>query len=272
MRTARRKRDAPLCVGILTVPHLEKTPHGKSHIMNYYVDWFENCGVRVVPIPYQTRHPERYYSMVNGLFIPGGYMPYVVKQSAFWKTLRWFVEKSLEPSEYFPIWGTCLGFEFLMFLIGGLRMLKRHEIHKRIPIQLTDAAYDSRMMGSFPSGFLRSIQTQPVFMQNHEYGISPRDFLANPHLRRFYRILATARDMKGKEFVCAIEAIGFPIYGVQILPEYPTPDSHLIGFLISELKKNRHRPPASIPFLRSVMRPYPLFMETNQEELLYYFF
>ena len=43
--------------------------------------------------------------------------------------------------------------------------------------------------------------------------------MANDHLRRFYNILGTSIDDKGKEYVAAIEAKYYPIYGVQWHPE-----------------------------------------------------
>lgn len=250
-----------LCVGILTLPHSRKTKHGTSHIMKSYVDWFEDRGVRVLPIPYDTPHPESYFQMINGLFIPGTDKGYDVNNSALMKTVTRFFELSLQPDEYFPIWGTCFGFQLLLFLVGGFAHLKRHEADGYLPIQLTSAAPHSRMM--------QSISKKISMVQDHEYGISPEQFMKNAHLRRFYRILATAIDYNGKEYVAAIEGKYYPIYGVQGHPERHRRGRPFLDFFISELKQNSHR--ATHPFMRSMYTPQMCSQYNNPFVLCYYF-
>ena len=62
---------------------MKKTKYGDAHIMKAYVDWFEERGVRVIPIPYDTTQHEAYFQMVNGLFIPGGETTYIIKNKTF---------------------------------------------------------------------------------------------------------------------------------------------------------------------------------------------
>ena len=118
------KKHNSLCVGIITIPHMKKTKHGNTHIMKPYVDWFEERGVRVIPIPYDTTEHERYFNMINGLLIPGGETTFIMKNNTFIESVTKFFELSLQ--EYFPIWGTCFGFELLMSLIGGFTKFKKY--------------------------------------------------------------------------------------------------------------------------------------------------
>jgi GMP synthase-like glutamine amidotransferase len=76
-------------------------------------------------------------------------------------------------------------------------------------------------------------------MQNHLYGISVDDFLHNTKLRNFYTIIATSLDDDKKEYIAAVEAKQYPIYGVQFHPERKKSDP-FFDFFISELKKNKH--------------------------------
>ena len=124
IRHKTNKRGQSLCIGILTIPHLKKTKYGTTHIMKPYVDWFEERGVRVIPIPYDTTQHEMFFNMVNGLFIPGGETTFIVKNKTFLVSIQKFFELSLAKDEYFPIWGNCFGFQMLMFLIGGFTKLK----------------------------------------------------------------------------------------------------------------------------------------------------
>jgi gamma-glutamyl hydrolase len=271
VRHKTNKRNQSLCVGIITIPHMKKTKYGQSHIMKPYVDWFEERGVRVIPIPYDTTEHETFFNMVNGLFIPGGETGFIMKNKNFVDSVTKFFELSLARDEYFPIWGTCFGFEMLMFLIGGFTKLKRYPAHGFYPLQITEAGFKSRMFRSFPTSYLHYLEHNKSSNENHEFGISPTDFLQNDHLRRFYNILATSVDDKGKEYVAAIEAKYQPVYGVQWHPERQRTTGHFVDFFISELKKNKHKC-VPYPYMRSVMRSHKCIQYSEHKNLQCYFF
>jgi gamma-glutamyl hydrolase len=263
------KKSQSLCVGIITIPHSKKTKYGTSHIMKSYVDWFEERGVRVIPIPYDTTEHEAYFNQINGLFIPGGETPYIMKNKTFVESVKKFFELSL--NEYFPIWGTCFGFELLMFLIGDFDHLKKYPAHGFYPLQISPAGFASRMFGSFSHGYLEHLEHNKSCSNNHDYGISPSDFRANDHLRRFYNVLATSVDDKGAEYVAAIEAKSYPIYGVQWHPERQKTTGPFVDFFISELRCNKHKY-AVHPYLRTCMKAYKCLQYSEHKDKLCYFF
>lgn len=238
-RTSKSHRT--LCVGIITIPHSRKVEWGQSHIMKAYVDWFEERGVRVIPIPFDTTECEEYFKMVNGLLIPGGETSFIMKNDAFIETVTRFFELSLGSKEYFPIWGTCFGYELLVALIGGITRFKKYPAHRLTPIKITDAGRCSKMFGGFSEEYLKYLEEQKSTAQNHDFGISPEDFEACADLRRFYNVLATATDENGREYVAAIEGKYYPVYGVQWHPERQKSSGEFANFFISELKKNKHR-------------------------------
>ena len=258
------KKHNSLCVGIITIPHMKKTKHGNTHIMKPYVDWFEERGVRVIPIPYDTTEHERYFNMINGLLIPGGETTFIMKNNTFIESVTKFFELSLQ--EYFPIWGTCFGFELLMSLIGGFTKFKKYPAQGLYPIKICQK---SRMFGKFPPRYVNYLENNDSTSQNHDYGISPNDFMNNLHLRRFYNILATSVDNNEKEYVAAIEAKYYPIYGVQWHPERQI-SGPFIDFFISELKKNKHT--CKAPYLRNTMKPHKCVQYPEHKNLLCYFF
>lgn len=271
LRHKTSKRTHSVCVGIITIPHMKQTKYGTSHIMKPYVDWFEDRGVRVIPIPFDTTEYDYYFGIVNGLFVPGGETPFILKSKAFIRTVTRFVEMSFQQDEYFPIWGTCFGFQMLISLIGGITRFKEYPSHGLYPIHITEAGYNSRLFGSFSARYLEYLQNNKSSSNNHEYGISSGDFMNNPHLRRFYDIIATAVDERGKEYVTAIEGKYYPIYGVQWHPERQKSTGAFVDFFISELKKNKHKC-GGYKFLRSSMPSYKCVQYPEHKNILCYFF
>jgi gamma-glutamyl hydrolase len=240
--------------------------------MKAYVDWFEERGIRVIPIPYDTTHHTAFFQMINGLFIPGGETTYIMKNKTFIESVSRFFELSLQQEEYFPIWGTCFGFEVLMAVVGGFTKFKRYNGHGLVPIRLTSEGKRSRMFGSFSKRFLHYLENEKSTLENHEYGISPSDFMNHLHLKRFFHILATSVGEDGKEYVAAIEGKYYPIYGVQWHPERQQTAKPFIEFFISQIKKNKHRCKTNFPSLRSMITPHKCTQYPEHNHLLCYFF
>ena len=265
------KAHRSLCVGILTIPHMKKTKHGSSHIMKPYVDWFEERGVRVIPIPYDTTEHEMYFNMINGLFIPGGETSYIINETSFIDTVMRFLELSLEYSDYFPIWGTCFGFQLLIMIVGGFTKLKKYPTHGQYPIHITRDGWNSRLFGSMPTQYLKYLEEHKSTAENHEYGISPNNFMENDNLRKFYNVLATSKDESGREYVAAIESKFYPIYGVQWHPERQTNATHFVDFFISEMRKSKHKCKTT-RYLTGFLKPHKCTQYSEHRDLLCYFF
>jgi gamma-glutamyl hydrolase len=272
VRNKTSKLHSVTTVGIITIPHLKKIKYGTSHIMKAYVDWFEERGVRVIPIPYDTTQHELFFNSVNGIIIPGGETTYIIKNKTFVNTATKFVELSFQKDEYFPIWGTCFGFQLLLFLIAGFDKLKKYPAKGFYPLHITPQGWKSRMFGSFSQKYLHYLENNKSCSNNHEYGISPADFMANTNLNLFYDILGTSKDNNDKEYVAAIESKYYPIYGIQWHPERQKSTGPFVDFFISELKKNKHKCKSYTPFLRQVMRPNKCIQYPEHKNLLCYFF
>jgi hypothetical protein len=76
---------------------------------------------------------------------------------------------------------------------------------------------------------------------NHEWGISLQRFMKTPCLRNSYRVLATAHDRGGKEYVALIEGRSLPFYGVQSHPEMASDLGWMADFFVSEMRRSTHR-------------------------------
>ena len=237
--------EQPLRVGIITMPHWKPLRNLTNHIMNTYVEWFTNRGVKVVAIPYDTPRPEWYFNRVDGIVIPGGGAK---KNMIFYQTCLTFIKHSLESwkksRSVFPIWGTCLGFEVIISILGHIFPLQDfNAIQYMAKLNWTSDSKNSIMLNSdgFTTSYKRQLSSMPLMEFNHSHGISPQKFRGNVVLHRVFSVIATADDKDGKTYVAVIEGRnGLPIYGVQGHPErQPVTNAPFLDFFVGELERGR---------------------------------
>ena len=114
-------------IAIFTVPlhnnHELKSKHTSyftSYLPTSYVKWLEQSGAKVVPIKYNLPFHEikTILKQVNGILFPGGAIDrhYHKHLHLYIKNFKLIYDYCVEENNkgnYFPIWATCLGFEFL---------------------------------------------------------------------------------------------------------------------------------------------------------------
>lgn len=257
-------------MGIVTNPSMRKSIHGTSYISKNYIDWFEQHGIRIVPIPYDTPNPDMYFSMINGLCLPDNIKGINIFHPLYIKTITRLFDLSIQKNEYFPIWGECYGYHLLLYITGHIKQLKRYNITGYYPIHLTEAQTESCMIQFFTSNYLSYLEKTASTYHNHLFGISPEDFMQNIRLQQFYHIVATTFDDKGREFVALIEAKKYPIYGLAFHPSGMKNDVPFIKFLIAELRKNKHKCPIT-PYLHNTMKSHPYLVNPKRKRDYYLF-
>ncbi|XP_053319050.1 gamma-glutamyl hydrolase-like [Spea bombifrons] len=198
-------------------------PFGKTYIADSYVKFLESAGCRVIPIRLNLTEEEylRIFKSINGVLFPGGDVDLLA--SSFARTAGIFYRLAVEATSsgnYFPIWGTCMGFQILTSLTSGKDLLVPTSASNiSLPLNLTYDISSSKMFQHASPELLRVLRRENVTANFHHFGITPEVFQANEKLSTFYRILSTNRDKSEVEFVSTIEARNFPIYGVQWHPE-----------------------------------------------------
>ncbi|KDO31557.1 hypothetical protein SPRG_03486 [Saprolegnia parasitica CBS 223.65] len=202
-------------IGVMTQPFYGRDV---DYIAASYVKWIESAGGRVVPIPYSASNDtiDALLSSVNGVLFPGGAAP-VNDQAARVYALALAAN---DQGTYFPIWGTCLGFEWLVQLTSSTGILNTdlNAMNLSSTLHYTPAAATSRVFSFQPSAFA-ALATRPLTMNNHRKGITTTRFASTPALTSAFHVLATSVDRAGVEYVAAIESQKYPIYGVQFHPE-----------------------------------------------------
>jgi gamma-glutamyl hydrolase len=102
--------EAPV-VGVFSWTHNANSEHLEAS----YVKWVESAGGRVVPISSTMWTEAQYdevFSQINGLLLPGG----GAEPSEGMKYLFAKAVKANKEGDYFPVWGTCLGFQLITMM------------------------------------------------------------------------------------------------------------------------------------------------------------
>lgn len=265
--TAAKMNLRPI-VGVVAQPLGKESlaDDGKSYIAASYVKYLEMAGARVVPIQYNAPAEEidTLLKGVNGLLFPGG-GSCLQKECPFFQSAARMFQYAItanDQGDFFPIWGTCLGFQFLSVMGAGENqtILQSGFDSEDLPIPLnfTGDAKTSRLFAGAPAHIMDLLATQPITMNAHHSGVTPAAAAHNQAFSDFYSILSTNDDRAGRAFVSTIEGKKYPVYGTQFHPEKnpfewvvePTPIPHsndavlvaqyFANFFVAEARKSTH--------------------------------
>uniref|UniRef100_A0A8C7YXB7 folate gamma-glutamyl hydrolase n=1 Tax=Oryzias sinensis TaxID=183150 RepID=A0A8C7YXB7_9TELE len=251
-----------LSAGVLAQENLPKDAfaRGSSYIAASYVKFLESAGARVAPIRINLTDEEytKLFQSINGLLLPGGDVD--IQKSQFSRVSKIFYSMAIranDAGDYFPIWGTCQGFQQLTVLTANKNLLTLTDTKAvALPLKFTTAAKSSRLFRSFPKDLLQSLANENVTSNFHSWSLSVQNYSKNAKLKRFYRVLSINSDGR-KEFISTMEANRYPFYAVQWHPEKSTfewidkpgmvhsfaairTSFYAASFFVSEAKKNQH--------------------------------
>jgi len=191
------------------------------YIAASYVKYLEASGARVVPIDFDATDAEldSLLGSLNGLLFPGG-------GAAFPKSAQYAFDKVRamnDAGDPFPLWGTCMGFQWLLLAASDVALDpptgQMDSYNISLSLNFTSTYADSRVLGGAPVAVLEALSREAVTMNNHHYGIYPDHFASTPALSSFYNLLSTSQDRQGVPFVSMMEAFNYPIFGSQWHPE-----------------------------------------------------
>uniref|UniRef100_A0A3Q3XF98 folate gamma-glutamyl hydrolase n=1 Tax=Mola mola TaxID=94237 RepID=A0A3Q3XF98_MOLML len=246
--------DLLTSVGVLAQENLpgDQFARGSSYIAASYVKYLEGAGARVVPIRYLL-------DQINQLLLPGGDVD--IQTSQFSRAARIFYNLALKANDagdYFPLWGTCQGFQQLSVLTSNKNLLTLTDT-KAVALPLTlkpGTAQSSRLFRTFPKDLLKSLAEENITLNFHSWSLSVQNYSRNAKLKRFYKVLSTNNDGK-REFISTMEAYRYPFYAVQWHPEKSAFEwigkpgmvhatsavracFYTASFFVSEAMKNQH--------------------------------
>jgi len=243
-------------IGVVMSPSAARP--GEDYLPASYVNWIQSAGVVVVPIPSGVKwdksnrsrwmtndNPvwtpgkyEQVFRSINALVLPGG-NPWPQVSSHGVRQLYSLALRANQDGNYFAVWGTCAGLESLLVLAAegcesSIRdgNIPEGECAANGPVTRGFAAKnisrkfelsslgETKMFNNAPSTLLQSIEQGAVStFHYHSGGVTPEAFAGNHNISSLYRIVSTAKDLQGTEFVSTMEGQELPFYGVQYHPE-----------------------------------------------------
>lgn len=241
-----------------------------SYIAASYVKFIESAGARAVPVHYDASEDElrSLFSSINGMLFPGGGTS-LANTTQFTTSARLLLNLALEANDkgdYFPVWGTCMGFQLLTMLAAKDDSVLCDGCFDSeslaIPLDYTPAAAKSRLFGSLSSDLYKAAASLNITDNAHHSGFDPSVFRSNANLAQFYSVLSTNQDRKGMPFVSSIESVKYPVYATQWHPEKAQfewvtghsiphePEAVILSqamanWLVGEARKSQHAFPTS---------------------------
>ena len=252
---------------------------GQSYIAASYIKYLESSGARVVPIMNDLNEDEteKLFYSINGALFPGGGVNFVTSGYArIGKQIFNLAKKSYDAGDYFPIWGTCLGNQFLSVLASrDVNLLSRTDSENyTIPLNLSSNYRNSKLFRDIPENLAKFLSTAPTTINMHHYSVLVSKFKENENIRNFFRILSTNNDRNGEEFVSTMEGIKYPMYGIQWHAEKNTFEwtlneniphqemsikltQYMSNFFVNEARQSQHKFPTPEEEAASLIYNYP---------------
>ncbi|XP_063062662.1 gamma-glutamyl hydrolase-like isoform X2 [Engraulis encrasicolus] len=174
-RISNKRNDRPI-IGVLAQEVYKPQPKQNSYIAASYVKFLEAAGARVVPVMVNQTEEEytQLFKSINGVLFPGGGVSLV--SSGYAKAAGIFYKLAIEAAsqgDYFPVWGTCLGFEQLLLLTCGEDLLSHtNTTGVSLPLKFTKDAAESRLFRSFPPSLMEALASENITENSHTWSIS----------------------------------------------------------------------------------------------------
>ena len=204
--------DRPIVAILSQKAYPDMLPPGikaASYIAASYVKYIESAGARVVPVTttMSSQEVEEIFNSVNGVLFPGGGAS--VFDSEYATHAKRFVTLATEANkrgDFFPVWGTCLGFEALACIVAEEDVLSStNAVDIAIPLNFSSDARSSEMLRDAPDELMKKLSTEGLTYNHHHKGVTPETFYRTRALNDMFRVLSHNNDVDGKTFISTME-------------------------------------------------------------------
>ncbi len=227
-------------IGILTVPVSKtfKNINIKSYLPSSYVKWLEMNGVQVVPILFNWPKKKilSVLNQINGVVFPGGSVDRVTHKVFYeyinsYNIIFNYAKKEFHNGNQFPLWATCLGFEFLLLMtlnnldtiydsyVNEKLISKVEARHQQVSLNILPNMLNNQFFSLFKEKDYSIFFNKCIYM-NHGFGFVydiKKLYWILPHIY----VLSTNLDKNNIEYLSSIKFKTYPFYGTQWHPEKP---------------------------------------------------
>jgi len=229
LESPRAGNDRPI-IGVLTqeLPdslnsYLPAGHNFTSYIASSYIKYVEGAGARAAPVIIGKDKEEykQIFSSLNGFLLPGGAVSLFT--SGYAEVSKIFYDLAIEANmggDFFPVWGTCLGFEMLVLLAANGQPYRQwcNSWAQPLPLEFLSDWEKSELFKQAPSDVLEAITSLPVTMNFHHWCLTMENF-TKYDMGEFWQPLSVNTDLEGLEFISTLEAKNLPIFATQWHPE-----------------------------------------------------
>ena len=255
-------------IGILSIP--SEIPGYPADSWSYspssYAKNFESGGAQVVPLQYDMpRHQlESLLDRLNGVVFHGGDADMIDAHgnlTPLGETMDFVVKYVIEQNKngnYYPIWGTCMGFQGFACLIQGNWSILTQDCVGCSGVNHNnyfDESYQSKLYAGLPQDLRDAMPTNNISVFSHFWDFHWDTFLNSAPLNQILKPVTYAFDNKGLKYVSSYESPSWPIYATQFHQEKSTYEwnsgyeinhgpqavklqQYLADFFVNEARKN----------------------------------
>ncbi|OAD55275.1 Chitobiosyldiphosphodolichol beta-mannosyltransferase [Eufriesea mexicana] len=178
--------------------------------------------------------------------------------------------------DYFPIFGICLGFELLTYVVANRtkHRIDCDSINEALPLEFTPDFRKGRMFNKASSDIIDILKTKNVTSNFHQYCVTKQK-LQKVGIDNQFRILSYNHDKDGIKFISSLEHVNYPFYGVQFHPEKNLYEwilgrkiphgtnaiktaQYFANFFVNEARKNNHEFASKDEEALSLIYNYPV--------------
>ncbi|XP_020816829.1 gamma-glutamyl hydrolase isoform X1 [Drosophila serrata] len=229
-----------MCIDIATKLQKHFGEEYHSYLAASYIKYLEASGAHVAPV--WIGRDRAYYKgimdQINGILLPGGAVFFeeaemksnpkltndCVRSAEHIYQLAMernkLAKKENDAGGYFPLWGTCLGFQLLLIHAAETPKIRTDCMHiqQAMPLRLSEDYLKSQLLQDLPTYAAEQMERVPFASHQHQYCVTEQS-LESFGLANDWHTLGTQMDSSGVEFISLIEHRHFPFFGSQFHAE-----------------------------------------------------
>lgn len=202
-----------------------------TYVTGSYVDWVGITGGMAMLVPFDLPRSTLDYLLSHSdmFLIPGGGTPlddHKGGPSDFQQTVNYvfdWAKKKNDNGTYYPVWGTCNGFEASMIYWANTTKILRCDFNDTFKDHVVTPNStnlpNSKFWNNLNATNRDYVWNNGFAFYDHGCGVSPSDFYANERLAQNAYLMGTSLNDQGAEFIAMAEDKKYPFFATQWHPE-----------------------------------------------------